>query len=130
MAMLGSLYFSEIAKYPPCTLCWYQRICMYPLVVLFMVGLIRRDKGVWSYGVPLAVIGWMIAAYHNLLYWKILPESEATCQLGVSCTTTYISYFGFITIPLLSWTAFTVILGCWWLFRRANRHEKNAQDEA
>ena len=109
IATLGSLYFSEIRHFTPCVLCWYQRICMYPLVAILAVGIIRKDKNVDSYVWPLIVVGWAIALFHNLLYYKILPESAAPCLAGVSCTTRFFAWFGFITIPLLSLTAFTIL---------------------
>ena len=109
VATLGSLYFSEIAHFPPCVLCWYQRICMYPIVALSAVGILRRDKNAPYYILPLSVIGLFIAAYHNLLYYSILPESAAPCVAGVSCTTKFIEWFGFVTIPFLSLVAFAVI---------------------
>ena len=84
---LGSLYFSEILKLPPCLLCWYQRIFMYPLVVIFAVGIWKKDKNIPYFALPLSIIGTIIAAYHNLLYYKIIPESLAPCTLGISCTT-------------------------------------------
>lgn len=111
VATLGSLYFSEVLKFPPCVLCWYQRICMYPLVLILGAGIVTNDKKVIWYSLPLASIGWIIALYHNLLYYKILPESIAPCVNGVSCTTKFVEYFGFMTIPLLSWIAFSIILG-------------------
>lgn len=118
ISMLGSLYFSDILKYPPCTLCWYQRIFMYPLVLILGIAIYRKDWSVWIYGLPLAIIGWLIAAYHNLLYYGILAESEATCQAGVSCTTKFIEYFGFVTIPFLSLMSFTAIIVLLLLTRR------------
>jgi disulfide bond formation protein DsbB len=110
VATLGSLFFSEVMRFPPCVLCWYQRICMYPLVLLFVVGLFQFDKGVIKYTAPLAIIGWMISVYHNLLYYKVLPDSAAPCVQGISCTTVQIEWLGFITIPLLSFMAFSLIL--------------------
>jgi disulfide bond formation protein DsbB len=110
IATAGSLFFSEILKMPPCVLCWYQRICMYPLVIIVAAGIFLKDKKVYWYALPLAIIGGVIALYHNLLYWKILPESVAPCEAGVSCTTKFIEWFGFITIPFLSLAAFTVIV--------------------
>lgn len=104
-----SLVFSEILHFPPCVLCWYQRICMYPLVVIFAVGILKKDKFVNYYAWPLITIGWLIALYHNLLYYNILPEAAAPCIAGVSCTTKLIEWFGFITIPFLSFTAFTIL---------------------
>lgn len=107
---LGSLYFSEIAGFPPCILCWYQRTCLYPLVLIILIGTIKKDQFVHSYILPLASIGWIIALYHNLLYYKMIPESIKPCALGISCTTQYIEWFGFVTIPLLSLLAFTTII--------------------
>jgi len=112
VAMAGSLYFSEIRNFPPCILCWYQRIAMYPLVAILGVALYTDDENVPKYALPLSVIGMGIAIYHNLLYYGIIPESAAPCRLGVSCTTQYISYFGFVTIPFLSLVAFTLITAC------------------
>lgn len=109
ISTLGSLYFSEILKLPPCLLCWYQRIFMYPLVIIFAVGIWKKDKYISFFALPLSIIGILIAAYHNLLYYKIIPESIAPCTLGVSCTTKQIEWFGFITIPLLSLLAFISI---------------------
>ena len=116
VAMLGSLYFSEILHFPPCVLCWYQRILMYPLTILIAVGIIRKDKNLPYYVLPLSLIGTIIAFYHNLLYYKILPESLAPCVAGVSCTTKFVSYFGFITIPFLSLCGFLVVDICMVLF--------------
>jgi disulfide bond formation protein DsbB len=112
LAMLGSLFFSEILKYPPCVLCWYQRIAIYPLALIFAIAILRGDRKVYLYALPLAVIGAIIALYHNLLYYGIVPESIAPCQAGVSCTTKFIEFFGFITIPFLSFCAFAVIIAC------------------
>lgn len=124
MAMLGSLFFSEVMKFPPCVLCWYQRICMYPLVVILLVSLLKKNKDVALYVLPLSIVGELIAIYHNLLYYKIIPESIAPCINGVSCTTKFIEYFGFITIPLLSFIAFTSINICMILYLRMNSANK------
>jgi disulfide bond formation protein DsbB len=112
IATFGSLFFSEVMKFPPCVLCWYQRIAMYPLVFIIAVGLLRKDKRVYLYVLPLSITGFIIAIYHNLLYYNILPESIKPCVLGVSCTTKFIEWFGFITIPFLSLVAFLVINLC------------------
>lgn len=117
-ATLGSLFFSEVLHYPPCVLCWYQRIVMYPLVLILGIGYVRKDKGCIIYAWPLAIIGFLIAVYHNLLYYNILPEAAAPCLAGVSCTTKYIEWFGFITIPLLSLVAFVIILKVLWFTKR------------
>lgn len=109
VAVVGSLFFSEILHFPPCVLCWYQRIFMYPLVVILSVGILRKNKDLPLYVLPLALIGLAIGFYHNLLYYNLIPESAAPCSLGISCTTKFVEYFGFITIPFLSMIAFVII---------------------
>lgn len=121
VAMFGSLYFSEVMKLQPCVLCWYQRILMYPLVAIIAVGILRKDKKIYQYVLPLSITGFIIAAYHNLLYYKILPESIQPCTLGISCTTRQIEWLGFITIPLMSLTAFAIITTCMLLYRKVNQ---------
>lgn len=110
VAFLGSMYFSNILMYPPCVLCWYQRICMFPLVLILGAGIMLKEKNIHAYVLPLALIGWTISLYHNLLYYKFIPDTLAPCTTGVSCTTKFIEYFGFVTIPLLAFIAFTVII--------------------
>jgi disulfide bond formation protein DsbB len=118
VAFLGSMYFSNIAGYPPCVLCWYQRILLFPLALTLIVGILIKDRRVHLYILPPAIIGWVIAFYHNLLYYKIIPDALAPCSTGVSCTTKFIEYFGFVTIPLLSLIAFSVIIFCMFAHRR------------
>lgn len=120
-ATLGSLYFSEIAGFPPCVLCWYQRICMYPILAIMTIGIIRKDRNVPYYVLPFSVVGMAIGIYHNLLYYNIIPESNAPCILGVSCTTKFIEWFGFVTIPLLSFSAFALITACMIFLLKKNK---------
>lgn len=118
VATLGSLFFSEVMGLPPCILCWYQRIAMYPLVVILSVGLGARDPRVLSYAGPLVAVGLCIATYHNLLYYHLIADSLAPCRTGVSCTDRQIEWFGFVTIPLLSLVAFTAIAASLLLVRQ------------
>lgn len=112
LATLGSLYFQYILDFQPCVLCWYQRIAMYPLVIILGVGILRKDNSfLWS-ALPLSIVGLLIGIYQNLLYYGILPESAAPCTLGVSCTTRYINLFGFLDVPQLSLISFIVIVSC------------------
>ncbi len=110
VATLGSLFFSEVMHFIPCSLCWYQRIFMYSLVFLFLVNLLFPDDKIFKYSFPLVIIGWMISIYHNLLMFGIIPENLSPCVQGVPCSTVYINWLGFITIPLLSFFAYTTIL--------------------
>ena len=118
LATLGSLYFSEIMKLPPCVLCWFQRIMLYPLVFIIGTGIIRKDPNMPYYVLPLSITGLLIAVYHNLLYYGIIPESITPCSTGISCTTRQIEILGFITIPLLSLLAFTFITISMIIYRR------------
>lgn len=127
VATLGSLYFSEIAGYPPCFLCWWQRIAMYPLIVIFIVGILRKDTKVWQYALPLTSIGWLFSLYHNLLYYRILPWWDKPCQDGVSCTSKYIEWLGFLTIPLLALIGLTVIIVLMLLSRRYYKRQGEIQ---
>ena len=124
-ATLGSLYYSEIKHYTPCVLCWYQRILMYPLIIIIAVGILRKDKNLYQYVLPMSVLGWLIALYHILLQKGILPEAVAPCVIGASCKTAYTGYFGFITIPVMSFTAFTIITLCMLLLRKYTNRRYN-----
>ena len=119
-AMLGSLYFSEVLKLPPCVLCWYQRILMYPLVVLIPVGILSLDEKIDRYILSLSIPGMFVAFYHYLLYVKILPDSLVPCTTGVSCTTRLIEWFGFINTPLLSFLSFAFITLLMLIYRKQN----------
>lgn len=117
----GSLYSSEIAHLVPCVLCWYQRIFMYPLVILIAVGILIKDKKLPLYVLPLSIIGTGFALYHYLLQRGIIPDELGPCVLGVSCTTRYIEWFGFITIPFLSLLSFVTISILMYLVWRYNK---------
>jgi len=112
VATAGSLFFSEVMQLPPCVLCWYQRIAMYPLVVVIGVGIISRDPRIKSYALPICLAGLAVAIYHNLLYYSLIPDSLTPCTQGISCTSIQIEWLGFITIPLMSLAAFTLINLC------------------
>ncbi len=115
---LGSLFFSHIMEYAPCVLCWYQRICLFPLVIILATGLFPFDKRVVKFSLPLAVAGWLTAFYHNLLYQGIIPQDFQPCSQGVSCTEKYIDLFGFVTIPMLSLLSFSIIITLLFLLMR------------
>ena len=111
VATLGSLYFSQIANFVPCELCWYQRIAMYPMSVILLVGALRRDVRVAvQYAFVFPIVGILIATYH--IYIEANPSAEpAACRVGgTSCATKWIDKFGYITIPVLSITAFAAVL--------------------
>ncbi len=108
-ATLGSLFFSDVMGFIPCNMCWYQRIFMYPLVIIFLINLLYPDNSVYKYAFPVVTIGLLFAIYHNLLMFGIIPESVVPCASGIPCSTEYINWFGFITIPFLSLTAYFML---------------------
>jgi len=118
IATLGSLFFSEVMEIQPCVLCWYQRIFMYPLVVIFLVGLFPLDRNVIRYALPIAVIGWGISVYHYLLYSGYIPEAMQPCSQGVSCTEINLELLGFITIPMLSILTYSAIIALLLVFKK------------
>ncbi len=107
--MLGSLYLSEVANYPPCLLCWYQRICMYPLSAILLVAAVTKDRRVHRYVLPLALIGSGISIYHYQLE-RFPEQSTLSCQVDVPCTTVWIWKFHYISIPLMALSAFAAII--------------------
>ena len=110
ISTLASLFFSYVIGFVPCVLCWYQRICLFPLVIILAVGLFPFDKKVVKFALPLAIAGWLTALYHNLLYSGVIPENIQPCTQGVSCTEKYIELFGFLSIPMLSLLSFSTII--------------------
>ena len=118
VSAMGSLFFSYVMEFAPCVLCWYQRIFLLPLVIILAVGLFPFDKTVVKYALPLAVAGWLTAAYHNLLYAGIIPASIQPCSQGVSCTEEYINLFGFLSIPMLSLLSFSTIIALLIILKR------------
>jgi disulfide bond formation protein DsbB len=108
-ATLGSLFFSEVVKVPVCLLCWYQRIAMYPMVIILAIGLFPYDPKVVRYAGALTGVGWLAAVYHALLVAGIIPESAQPCVQGIPCSETYISLLGFLSIPIMSLFTFSLI---------------------
>jgi disulfide bond formation protein DsbB len=108
-SIIGSLYFSEIVKFPPCSLCWYQRLFMYPIAIIVSVGLWKKDKNLAYFVLPFSIIGLIISAYHNLLYYGFISEAFQPCTIGASCTQRQLDLFGFVTIPILSLFGFILI---------------------
>ncbi|MDO8565331.1 MAG: disulfide bond formation protein B [bacterium] len=114
VAVGGSLFYSNIIGFPPCVLCWWQRIALYPMIVLFAVAFFKKhDRGVFSYAVPLATFAGILALYHSYVYWggtSILPCTA----LGGACSKIYVYAFGYITIPTMSLTiALFILLLAW-----------------
>ncbi len=108
--LFGSLYFSEVAGFIPCKLCWYQRILMYPLTVILLVSILRyMDEDAPYFVLPFSLVGIGVSTYHYLLQKTDLFANSTTCSVGAPCTATWINWFGFVTIPFLALIAFLII---------------------
>ncbi|OGG03613.1 hypothetical protein A2W14_03180 [Candidatus Gottesmanbacteria bacterium RBG_16_37_8] len=111
IATLGSLFYSEIAKYEPCRLCWYQRILMYPQVILLTLAIIKKERHLSDYLMALSLPGFIIASYHY--YLQRGGQSIFPCSVvgfSQSCSTRFVMELGFITIPFMAATAFLLII--------------------
>lgn len=117
-ATVGSLFYSEVMNFVPCSLCWYQRIFMYPLPIILGIAVYYNEAVIKKYILSVAAIGWLIALYHVLL--QKIPALKATepCKQGIPCSVDYVNYLGFITIPMLSLTAFTLIILLVWRIKK------------
>lgn len=107
--MLGSLYLSTVLLLPPCDLCWYQRILLYPLVIIIPVGLLRDDTALPIYVLPLTILGMIISFYQHLLQIGFIPETIQCSINSPSCATSQLTVFGFMTIPLMAFITFSAI---------------------
>jgi len=109
LAVFGSLFYSEVIGYIPCELCWYQRILMYPLIIIYGTALIKKDIHIAFPGIILSGIGIVVSVYHySLQKMPALKDAGGFCG-EVPCTLQYVNYFGFVTIPFLALIAFLVI---------------------
>ena len=110
IATLSSLFLGEVMGLPICTLCWYQRIALYPIVALLPAAILLRDRNLNFYVMPILLAGLVVAAYHNLLYYRLIPVPLTPCATDVPCTARQLELFGFVTIPMMSLVAFLLIL--------------------
>lgn len=118
ISTLGALFFSEIMELPPCVLCWYQRIFMFPLVLILPLGLFPYDAKVIRYALPLTLAGWAIACFQVLLVAGLIPEGLKPCAQGVPCSEVQIQWLGFVNIPVLSFIAFSVMTALLFIARK------------
>jgi disulfide bond formation protein DsbB len=108
----GSLFFSEIAGFIPCELCWYQRICMYPLSIITLLAALANDRRVARYLLPLPLVGAGVSVYHLLVENGVVEQAKG-CLISApgGCATKWINEFGYMTIPTLALTAFVLLIG-------------------
>lgn len=109
LATFGSLYYSEIAHFEPCKYCWFQRILMYPLFPIIWIGMKLKDKNLKKYVLSLSIPGTLLAGYHYLTQLGLLPSTCLATGYSVGCAKVFVMTFGYITIPMMSFTAFLLI---------------------
>ena len=107
----GALFLGEVMGFAPCVLCWYQRIFMFPLVFVLAAGLFPFDPKIVRYALPLSVGGWLVGVFHLLLTAGYIPQYATPCMQGIPCSQVQVEWLGFVTIPLLSVVAFSLICG-------------------
>lgn len=111
IATLGSLAYSDIIGYNPCKLCWFQRIAMYPLVILLAISIQKKSREIIDYVLALSIVGAVIAGYHYLLQLGIAPSLPCSAVgYSASCSERFVMQFGYITIPMMALTAFLMII--------------------
>nr|WP_231607279.1 disulfide oxidoreductase [Fictibacillus sp. 18YEL24] len=121
VSLVGSLFFSEVMKFVPCDFCWYQRILMYPLVIVLGVAFYQQDHKVTRYVLPLSFLGIIVSGYHYALQKIPALKAFEVCTSGVPCSGQYINWLGFITIPLLAFVGFMIITICMlWMRKQSN----------
>lgn len=120
LALSGSLFYSEILGYEACSLCWWQRVLLFPQLILFFMAWRSKDRGVFKYSVPLSALAAIVSLYHSYVYWggaSILPCTSE----GGSCDKIYVLEFGYVTIPAMSLTIAAILL----ILAFINRSYKN-----
>ncbi len=125
IATLSAIYIGEVMGQTPCTLCWYQRICMFPLVLILGAGSFNNEPAVIKYSLPLALAGLAIAGYHSMTYAGIIPAPLVPCGQGVSCSGAEMTLLGVLPLPYLSSIAFITITLCLLVYRASTRNSEN-----
>ncbi|MGX5219109.1 disulfide bond formation protein B [Pseudomonas segetis] len=109
VASLSALFIGEVMGQAPCNLCWFQRVFMFPLAIVLGIACYRSDATVWRYALPIAGLGWLVALYHSLLYFGVFGDSIQPCGAGGSCSSSNMTIFGAIALPVLSLIVFSLI---------------------
>ena len=110
-AFLGSIFYSEVIGFEPCSLCWWQRVALFPIFIMFLSAVKGRDRSVFKYVLPLSIIGGVIAVYHSFAQWD---SSRTLCSGGVSCSKLYVFALGYVTIPTMAASIAALLILLWW----------------
>lgn len=118
-ALAGSLIYSNIIGFPPCELCWIQRIFMYPQTLIAAVSLWRKEKLAVYYASPLSILGGLVALFQSLTDWGVGGSLLPCTAEGGACSRVYVMEYGYITIPVMALTAFIYLLTVSWIYKKA-----------
>lgn len=125
-AVVGSLVYSNIIGFPPCDLCWYQRLFLYPQAIIVLMAMIRKDKTIIDYLVPLSIIGAVIALYQSFIQWGFSFGSILNCTaIGGECAKIYVKEYSYITIPFMSFSVFVYIIALKYIYYSHNKKISN-----
>jgi len=118
-ALAGSLIYSNIVGFPPCELCWIQRIFIYPQPLLALVSFWRKEKLVVFYALPLSILGGLVALFQSLTDWGIGGSLLPCTATGGACARVYVMEYGYITIPVMALTTFIYLLVVSWIYKKS-----------
>lgn len=115
VAVSGSLFYSNVVGFEPCYLCWWQRIAVYPLLILFLVAIFKNDRGVFRYALPVSLVALVLSIYHSYIQWG--GSSLIPCDATASCSKLYVYALGYITIPTMVFSIAVLVVLLWWANR-------------
>ena len=118
-ALIGSLSYSNIVGFPPCELCWIQRIFMYPQSLIALIAIIKKDKNIVDYLLPLSILGALVSFYHSLVHWGIGTGLLACTADGGECGKVYVLEYSYITIPFMAFTTFVYLITISFLYKKS-----------
>ncbi len=122
VASVGSLIYSNIIGFPPCELCWWQRVLLFPQVLIAGIALVKKDKSIIQYILPMSALGAIIALYQSFIHWGFVSASILNCTaIGGECAKIYVNEFGYITIPFMSLSIFVYLIVLKLVFYKAKR---------
>lgn len=129
-AVVGSLVYSNIVGFPPCDLCWYQRLFLYPQAIIVLMAMFRKNKTIIDYLVPLSILGGVVALYQSIIQWGFSFGSILNCTaIGGECAKVYVREYSYITIPFMSLSVFVYIIALKLVYyhhnRKINRNTEN-----
>ncbi len=121
-ALVGSLAYSQLIGFPPCDLCWIQRIFIYPQALIALVAMIKKDKAIVDYLLPMSIIGGLVALYQSFIQWGFTMSSLGGCvAVGGACAKVYVDVYGYITIPFMSFTIFMYSIAVMFIYYQARK---------